>query len=61
MMELQETVDAGRHAVDRTPNVREDRIAEVRSRLGRGFYASQTVTGRVAEKLGDVLDRIDEL
>ena len=61
MMKLRETVDLGRHALEQTPEVRQDRVAEVKSRLNRGYYQSVNVHGEVADRLEDVLSKIDDL
>jgi hypothetical protein len=61
MMKLRDTVNAGREALERSPEVRQERLAEVKSRLGRGYYESPVVHERVATRVGRVLDRIDEL
>jgi hypothetical protein len=61
MLKLRETVDAARNALDSEPEVRPDRVAEVKSRLGRGYYQSPTVNGRVADRLENVLTKIDDL
>lgn len=61
MLKLRKTVDAARNALEREPAVRPDRVAEVKSRLGRGFYQSPAVNGRVADRLEDVITKIDDL
>lgn len=61
MMKLRDVVTAGREALERSPEVREDRVAEVRSRLGRGYYESPVVHERVASRLGTVMNKIDDL
>ena len=61
MMKLREVVDVGRHALEQTPEVRQDRVAEVKSRLNRGYYKSVSVNGQVADRLEDVLNKIDDL
>ena len=61
MMKLRDVVDAGRHALEEAPEVRPDRVAEVKSRLNRGYYNSVRVTGDVADRLEGVLNKIDDL
>jgi hypothetical protein len=48
---LQQAVAQGLAALEELPEVRADRVAEVRSRLNRGFYNSVEVRNRVAERL----------
>ena len=61
MLKLRETVDAARSALEMEPAVRADRVAEVKSRLGRGYYQSPAVNGRVADRLENVINKIDDL
>ena len=48
---LQQSIEHGLAVLSELPEVREDRMAEVRSRLNRGFYHSVEVRKLVAERL----------
>ena len=61
MIKLRDVVDAGRHAIEETPEVRPDRVAEVKSRLNRGYYQSVRVNDDVADRLEGVFNKIDDL
>jgi hypothetical protein len=56
---LRHSVEQGLAALDGIPDIRADRVAEVRSRLDRGFYNSVEVRSRVAERLGGVTRRLE--
>ena len=58
---LRHALDSGLTALEGLPEVRPDRVAEVRSRLNRGFYNSVEVRTRVAEKLDDVARNLEDL
>ena len=59
--DLRNAVDSGREALDGVPEVRQDRMAEVRARLNRGFYNSVDVRAQVAEKLNDVARNLEDI
>ena len=61
MADLRAAVDTGRAALDALPDVRQDKLAEVRDRLDKGYYQSVEVIQTIAEKLGPVLEGMDEL
>jgi hypothetical protein len=61
LMALRNAMDSGRQALADLPEVRQDRVSEVRSRLDRGFYNSLEVRSRVAERLGDVARNLEDL
>lgn len=61
LMEIRNTVDQGREAVEALPDVRDTKIAEARRRLAQGFYNSLQVTEDVARKLDRTFDAIDGL
>ena len=58
---MRRTLLAGRRAYDETPEVRPERLAEVRSRLESGAYEAPEVRQTVAERLGAVLRKLDAL
>ena len=58
---LRNAVDSGREALDQVPEVRQDRLAEVRARLNRGYYNSVEVRAQVAAKLNDVARTLEDL
>lgn len=51
---LAQTLNRATDAINDTPEVREDRVAEVQERLESGFYESDEVTERVAGEITDV-------
>ncbi|MCP4293675.1 MAG: hypothetical protein GY780_17750 [bacterium] len=61
LMDLRAAVDVGRAAMDREPEVREDKIAQAKMRLEQGFYNSQEVQDIVNGALGKVLEKLDEI
>ena len=50
MMKLRETVDAAKSALEREPAVREDRVAEVRSRLGNDLGRNPAAHALIARR-----------
>ena len=61
MADLREAVDTGRAALNALPDVREEKVAEVRDRLDKGYYQSVEVIRAISGKLGPVLAGLDEL
>jgi hypothetical protein len=59
--DLRNDVESGREALDRVPEIRHNRVAEVRARLDRGYYNSLEVRGQVAEKLNEVARTLEAL
>ena len=55
MVDLKQAVDTGRAALDREPEIRADRVAEVRERLASGFYQSAEVRDRVAGRISSLV------
>ena len=51
MVDLKQAVDTGRAALEREPDVRADRVAQVKERLASGFYQSAEVRDRVAGRI----------
>ena len=60
LVALRQAVDTGRAALEALPDVREDRLNQVRQRLDQGFYQSAAVRDKVAERLAGVLSSLDE-
>ncbi len=60
LVDLRQAVDTGRAALAALPDVREDRLNQVRQRLDQGFYQSTAVRDKVAERLAGVLSSLDE-
>ncbi len=54
LVELRQAVDTGRAALASLPDVREEKVTEVRDKLQKGFYNSQVVHDKVASRLADV-------
>jgi hypothetical protein len=61
LVDLHATVKAGRAALLAAPDVREERLAEVRERLATGFYNSSEVHAKVAARVARVLDGLEKL
>jgi hypothetical protein len=61
LIALHNAMEAGRRALESVPEVRQDRVAEARARLDRGFYNSVEVRNRVAERLNDVAQKMEEI
>jgi len=61
LVDLRHAVDTGRKALAALPDVRQDRVAEAKKRLQQGFYNSPAVKDRIAEQLGSVFAKMDEL
>jgi len=61
LIALRHAVDSGRQALEGLPEVRRDRVAQVRERLNQGFYNSVEVRSRVAERLDDLNRKLEDL
>ena len=61
LMNLQKAVDVGRTAMEATPDIREEKMDEVRQRLETGYYNSVEVRDKVASKVGNVIEELDKL
>lgn len=58
---LRNAMESGLQALEAVPEVRPDRVAEARARLDRGFYNSLEVRSRVAERLDDVAQKMEDI
>jgi len=61
LIALRHAMDSGREALEELPEVRQDRVDQVRARLDRGYYNSIEVRTRVAERLNDVAGNLEDL
>lgn len=61
LVDLRAAVDTGRAALDSLPEVREEKVAEVRQRMQDGFYQSAEVQEELSGILQGVLNKMDEL
>ena len=61
LIALRNAMEQGLQALEAVPEVRQDRVAEVRARLDRGFYNSVEVRTRVAERLDDVARKMEDI
>jgi flagellar biosynthesis anti-sigma factor FlgM len=59
--DLRRTMDQGRQALAEVPDVRQERVEEVRNRLASGHYQKAEVRQDTAQRLGAVLRRLDAL
>ena len=58
---VQVDVASAREALAALPDVREDRVAAARARLKSGVYATEEVRGVVAQRLGTVIRKLEDL
>ena len=61
LMELRQTVDVGRAALEALPDIRQDKVDQARERIASGYYESVVVRDDVAAKLGTILTDMDSL
>ncbi len=61
LMDLRAAVDVGRAALEGVPEVRDEKIVEVKKRLQQGYYNSQVVQDDLAGILGKVLGNLDNI
>ena len=61
MADLKSTLEESRMAYDRSPEIRRDRVEEVKSRLASGYYESVQVKETLAARLGAVVRKMDDL
>ncbi len=61
LIALRHAVDSGLRALEALPEVRQERMAQVRTRLGRGYYNSVEVRALVADRLNDVALSMEDL
>lgn len=61
LMALRRDVLAGREALSQEPEVRSERLQEVRQRLRQGYYRSVTVEDQVAERLDRLIRSLEDL
>ncbi len=61
LIALRNAIDYGRQALEGLPEVRQDRMAQVRERLHRGFYNSVEVRALVAERLDELTRMMEDL
>jgi hypothetical protein len=58
---LRGALEAGKAAAAAEPDLREEKLAQVRERLASGFYNSVEVQAKVADGVGQVIRGIEEL
>jgi hypothetical protein len=61
LMDLRAAVDVGRSSLEGIPDVREDKISQVKERLEQGYYNSQVVQDELAGTLAKVIGKMDEI
>ena len=61
LIALRNAMESGLEALNSVPEIRPDRVAEARARLDRGFYNSIEVRTRVAERLDDVAQKMEDI
>ena len=60
LMSMRQAYDAGLEAVAKEPDVREEKLAQVRLRLEQGFYQSTEVRDRISDGVLKAIDAMDE-
>lgn len=61
LVDLRLAVETGRNAIDALPDIRMDKVEEARKRMHLGYYNSPEVLDKIAEQLGSVFAKMDEL
>lgn len=61
LVDLRAAVDVGRAAIAEQPDTRADKVAAARQRVASGYYQSDEVRMKTAERLQGVLDSVDRL
>ena len=61
LMALRQAVETGRAALAAMPEIREEKVAQVRERLQAGFYNSPEVQAKTAEGIERTILGIEEL
>jgi len=61
LVDRRAAVDAGRAALDAEPPVRADKVATARQRMASGYYQSDEVRAKTADRLRGVLSDLDTL
>ena len=61
LIALRNALEQGLRALEGVPEVRQDRVAEARARLDRGFYNSVEVRSLVAERLDNVARKMEDI
>jgi hypothetical protein len=61
LVHLRAAVDAGRAAIAEEPDSRPDRVAAARERVASGYYQSEAVRLKTAERLQGVLNTLESL
>lgn len=59
LLDLRQSVDVGRDALQEIPDPRPDRVTEAKQRLVRGYYHSAAVREQVAGRLGSLFREHD--
>lgn len=59
LMALRQVIESASLVLAEVPEVRHDRVSEVRARLDRGFYNSVEVRSRVAERVDQVARHLE--
>jgi len=58
---LRQTLETGRAATAKEPDMREDKLAKVRERLAQGYYNSVEVRDKVAGGVDQVIETMKKL
>ncbi len=60
LMSMRHAYDAGMDAIGREPDLREEKLAQVRLRLEQGFYQSSEVRDRISDGVLKAIEGMDE-
>lgn len=55
LLQLKDLMDVGRKALEREPEVREEKVRQVKARLEAGVYQTQGIRDEVAHRLSSIL------
>ncbi|MCK9997072.1 MAG: flagellar biosynthesis anti-sigma factor FlgM [Candidatus Krumholzibacteria bacterium] len=61
LIALRHAIDSGHKALEELPEVRQDRMDQVRARLSKGYYNSVEVRTLVIERLEEVARKMEDL
>lgn len=60
LLQMSELMNVARNSLDKTPDVRAERIAEVKERLRSGVYDTEGIRQELAHRLGGILGELPD-
>lgn len=61
LVDLRKAVETGRDAIKALPEIRAEKVEEAQKRLRQGYYNSSEVQSKIADKLGSLFSKMDEI